>query len=118
EEIRLQIVGGGDTFDEAGPGLALAHEQPRLSKAFGLQLLLDPLRKAQVEDELGNVAGADRAFRFGGMSYVQNNPELRGIATGRDRFQSGRGQADRPQGGKLYGAVLWRGGRLRRSGRL
>jgi hypothetical protein len=29
--------------------LALGHEQPRLSKAFGLQLLLDPLRKA-IED--------------------------------------------------------------------
>jgi hypothetical protein len=62
EEIRVQIVGGGDSLDEAGPSLALGHEQLSLSKAFGLQLLLDPLRKAQIEDELGDVAGADRAF--------------------------------------------------------
>jgi hypothetical protein len=62
EEIRVQIVGGGDTLDEAGPGLALGQEQPGLGKAFGLQFLLDPLRKPQIEDELGDVAGADRAF--------------------------------------------------------
>jgi len=46
EEIRVQIVGGGDLLDKAGPGLALGHEQPCLSKACGLQFLLDPLRKA------------------------------------------------------------------------
>ena len=62
EEIRVQIVGGGDTLDKAGPGLALGQEQPGLSKAFGLQFLLDPMRKAQIEDELGDVAGAGRAF--------------------------------------------------------
>ncbi len=62
EEIRVQIVGGGDTLEEAGPGLALGQEQPGFGKAFGLQFLLDPLRKPQIEDELGDVAGADRAF--------------------------------------------------------
>src|SRR6266576_3994556 len=51
EEIRLQIVGGSDTLEEAGPGLALGHEQPGLGKACGLQFLLDPLRKAPIEDE-------------------------------------------------------------------
>ena len=62
EEIRVQIVGDGDTLEEAGPGLASCREQPGLGKAFGLQFLLDLPRKAQIEDELGDVAGADRAF--------------------------------------------------------
>jgi hypothetical protein len=56
------LRGGGDTFDKAGPGLALGQEHPGLGKAFGLQFLLDPMREAQIEDELGDVAGAGRAF--------------------------------------------------------
>src|SRR4030095_12533126 len=58
EEIRGQIVGGGAAVYEAAPGLALVQEQSGLGKAFGPQLLLDPLRKAQIEDELGDPAGA------------------------------------------------------------
>ena len=100
EEIRVKIVGGGDTLDKAGPGLALGQEQLRLGKAFDLQFLLDPLRKAQIEDELGDVAGAGGAFRHGGMSDIQHDAEFRAIAHCRDRFQWKRG--GRPQGGKLY----------------
>jgi hypothetical protein len=116
QEIGGQIVGGGDTFDEAAPGLALGQQQSGLGKSFGLQLLLDPLRKAQIEDKLGNVAGADRAFRFGGMSDIQNDPEFCGVASGSDRLQGGRVQLDRPQRGKLYGVALWRDGALRQFG--
>src|SRR6476646_160432 len=43
------------------------------------------------------------------MSHIQNDPEFRGIAHCCDRFQSGRVQGDRPQGGKLYSVGLWRG---------
>ena len=58
----MQIVGCGDSLDEAALGSAPGKEHASLSKAFGLQFLLDPPRKAQIEDELGDVAGADRAF--------------------------------------------------------
>src|SRR5439155_14602200 len=56
EEIRGQIVGGRDAFDEAAPGFALGQEQFGRSKAFGLQLLLDPLRMAQLEAKVWDVA--------------------------------------------------------------
>jgi len=42
----VQIIGGGDSLEETGPGLALGQEQPGLGKAVGLQILLDQLRKA------------------------------------------------------------------------
>jgi hypothetical protein len=98
EEIGVQIVGRGDALDQAGPGLALGHEQLGLSKAFGLQFLLDALCKAQIEVEFGDVAGAGRAFRFSGMSHIQNDPEICGIACRCVRSQSGRAQGRRPQG--------------------
>lgn len=99
EETGGHIVGRGDTPKEAAPRPALGYQQRGPGKAFGLQLLLDPLRKASIEDELGNVTGTDRAFGFRGMSHIENDPEFRRIACW---FQRGEVQGDRPQGGKLY----------------
>ena len=101
EQIGGQIVGRGDPPDEARPRLAFGHQQLRLGKAVGLQFLLDPLRQAQIEDELGDVAGADRAFRFGGMADIDNDPEFRGIARCREPVSRRQVQAGRRQRGKL-----------------
>src|SRR3984893_15393650 len=107
---------GSDTLEEARPGLAVGHQKPGLGKAVRLQLLLDPPCKPQVEIELRNIAGAHRAVRITGVSNVHDDPEFRGIAHGGGRFQSGRAQGDRPQGGELYSVVLWRCGWLCRFG--
>ena len=103
------------------PRLALGHQQLRLGKAFGLQFLLDPLRQAQVENEFGDVAGADRAFRLGGMSDIDDDPEFRGShVTGcrhggmeapAPALQLRRRLWRRPQASPDGGA-LWRRGRL------
>jgi len=116
EEISVQIVGCSDAFEEARLGLALGHEQSGFCKAFGLQFLLDPLRKAQIEDKLGDVSGAGRAFRFGGMSDIESDPEFRAIADRSGRLQGT--QVGRPEGGKLYRVGLSRSGGLGRDGRL
>src|SRR6516162_1373679 len=109
QEIRVQTVGSGDAPEQAGSRLAFGHEHPRLGKTFTLQFLLDPLCKTQIEDELRDIAGADRAFRFGGVTDIQDDFEFRGIAWIRDRFQRGRVDAVRPQSGKPYMMGLWRG---------
>ena len=80
EQIRRHLVGDIDAPGETGPGPALGHQQARPGKALGLQFLFDPLRQVQIEDELGDITGADRAFRFGGMSDIHGDPEFRGIA--------------------------------------
>jgi hypothetical protein len=118
EEIGLQVVGRGDTPDQAGSRIALGQQQFGLGKAFGFQLLLDPPRQPQIEEELGNVAGAGRALRLGGMPDIQHDPEFRGIAGGCGRLRGGRIHGDRPQGRKPYGMVLWRSDMFRQGGRL
>src|SRR6516162_2213082 len=112
EQIRVQAVGGGDTPEQAGSRLAPGHEQPRLGKTFTLQFLLDPLCKAQIEDELRDVAGAHRAFRFSGMADIEDDREFRRIARICDRSQRRRVDAVRLQSGKLYRMGLWRGDML------
>ena len=105
EQIGRHIVGRSYALEEAGPRLAFRQQQPRLGKAFGLQFLLDLPRKAPIEDELGDVAGADRAFRFGGMADIHNDPEFRGshfVVTGFkvERFK--------PAGDSAASLIVWR----------
>ena len=118
EQIRGHGVGDVDAPDQTGPRSALGHEQPGPGKALGLQLLFDPMSKAQIENELGDVAGAHRALGFGGMSDIENDPEFRRVACHRPcRGRTRRTRAQRGYAALGLGGMPGRGGgSLRRGG--
>src|SRR3954452_8079547 len=62
-----------------------------LRKSSAYQLLPYVLRKAKVESELGNAAGAHGPGFFGGVSDVKNDPKPTAIAAGLSRRLQSRG---------------------------
>ena len=103
EEISGQIVGRGDPPDQAAP-VPCPPVTSNLVSAKPSAFSFSSIRCARrrLKTNSATLRALIAPSEFGGMPDIDDDPEFRGIARCRDRFQSGRMQAGRRQRGKLH----------------